>query len=813
MLDRYLCIHGHFYQPPRENPWLEAVEIQDSAYPCHDWNERITAECYAANGASRILDASGRIVQITNNYGCISFDVGPTLLSWMAEKAPDVHAMIQAADAESRSRFSGHGSAVAQAYNHMIMPLANARDKRTQVLWGLADFRLRFGRDPEGMWLPETAVDLETLDLLAEAGVKFTILSPYQAGRSRKMDEKEWTDATGGKIDPTRAHRQTLPSGRTIALFFYDGPISRAVAFEKLLSSGERFADRLMTAFTDREEPQLVHIATDGETYGHHHRHGDMALAYALRYIDNKEGVRLTNYGQFLELCPPTHEVEIVEDTSWSCVHGVGRWQRDCGCNSGGHDGWNQRWRGPLRDALDWLRDAVGPLYETRAADFVLDPWEARNDYIHVILDRSDRSADAFIERNCPRTLNTQQRIWLWELMELQRHAMLMYTSCGWFFDEISGIETVQVIAYAGRVIQLAGFAFGRAADGIEEEFLKRLALAKSNIPENRDGREIFEKFVRPAMLDLPQVAAHYAISSMFEAYESETQIFSYKINVKDYKNFEAGRARLIMGHADIVSVITGYSTHLGFAAIHWGDHNLNAGVRDFVGEDAYNAIVAELSDIFGRGDLPSLIRAMDHHFGAAHYTLKSLFRDAQRNALNRVLRGSVSDAEQAYRRVFENHAPLLRFLADIGMPAPSAFAVAAEFVYNNMLREALQADDVDVPRARTYLDQAKQRCVKLDVQGLSFTYKHHLEQITRELVKTPEDPQCLRRLRHATSLLRDLPFEVDLWSVQNRIFEMMREVHPEMSRRALTKTGREAAEWIEAFKDVGANVGINVGA
>ncbi|MCA1666375.1 MAG: DUF3536 domain-containing protein, partial [Thermomicrobia bacterium] len=462
MTNRYVCIHGHFYQPPRENPWLEAIELQDSAYPYHDWNERITAECYAPNAASRILSGAGRIAQIVQNYARISFNFGPTLLAWMEAQAPDTYAAILDADRESRDRFSGHGAAMAQVYNHIILPLANRRDKWTQIHWGIADFTHRFGRAPEGMWLSETAVDLETLDILAEQGIAFTVLAPSQAGMVREIGAEEWEDVSGARIDPTRAYVQQLPSGRTIALFFYDGPISRGVAFEGLLDRGENLVNRLLGAFSDeRDWPQLVHIATDGETYGHHHAHGDMALAYALHHIEAHDLAHLTIYGEYLERFPPTHEVQIIENTAWSCDHGVERWRSNCGCNTGGRPDWNQQWRGPLRAALDWLRDAILPIYEAGMRALVHDPWAARDAYISVILDRTDENVARFLAAQTTHELTQAERVRLWELLEMQRHAMLMYTSCGWFFDELSGIETVQVIQYAGRVIQLAEMIAG----------------------------------------------------------------------------------------------------------------------------------------------------------------------------------------------------------------------------------------------------------------------------------------------------------------------------------------------------------------
>ncbi|MGH9665285.1 MAG: DUF3536 domain-containing protein, partial [Bryobacteraceae bacterium] len=423
MTDRFICIHGHFYQPPRENPWLEEIELQDSAYPYHDWNERVTSESYAPNSASRVLDGEGQILQIVNNYSKISFNFGPTLLHWMKEGAPEVYEAILRADRESQSRFSGHGSALAQAYNHAILPLSNRRDKYTQVLWGIRDFESRFGRSPEGMWLPETAVDLETLTILADLGIRFTILSPYQASRVRPMGSRTWTDASGGRVDPSMPYRLNLRTGRTIDLFFYDGPISQAVAFEKLLTNGEQFAARLAEGFSEeRQLPQLVHIATDGETYGHHHPNGDMGLAYALRYIEEKGIARLTNYGEFLEHHPPTYEAQILENTSWSCPHGVERWKSNCGCCSGSNPGWTQAWRGPLRAALDWLRDTLARSYVARAVEYLRDPWEARNGYISVVLDRSPEVLEGFIHDQARRPLNERERVKVLEMLELQRH-------------------------------------------------------------------------------------------------------------------------------------------------------------------------------------------------------------------------------------------------------------------------------------------------------------------------------------------------------------------------------------------------------
>ena len=544
MTERYVCIHAHFYQPPRENPWLEELELQDSAYPYHDWNERITAECYAPNTSSRILDHEQRIIDIVNNYSKTSFNFGPTLLSWMARRRPEVYGAVLEADRISMERFSGHGSAIAQVYNHMIMPLAERRDKFTQAFWGVRDFEKRFNRPPEGMWLPETAVDTETLEVLAGLGIKFTILSPRQALRVRVLGAKDWDDVSGGKVDPTMAYACSLPSGKTMNVFFYDGPISHDVAFGRLLKDGEAFAKRLLSAFPEGSKgPRLVHIAADGETYGHHQRYGDMALAYCLYFIESSETVSLTNYGEYLEKYPPTHEVELIENSSWSCVHGVERWRDDCGCKTGMHAGWSQGWRRPLKQAMDWLMDRLADIYERESAGLLKDPWTARAGYIAVLLDGNKK--ESFLKKHSKTELSDQEKIKVLKLLEMQRNSMLMHTSCGWFFDEISGIETVQVMQYAAKAMQYAKEITG---ENLEPGYLDFLESAPSNV--YRNGRQVYELFVRPAMVNLYRVGAHYAMSSLFEDYPEDIRIYCYSSKKEVYNRIDAGRNRLVTGKA-----------------------------------------------------------------------------------------------------------------------------------------------------------------------------------------------------------------------------------------------------------------------
>jgi alpha-amylase/alpha-mannosidase (GH57 family) len=804
---KYLCIHSHFYQPPRESPWLEQIELQDSAYPYHDWNERISAECYGPNLAARILDEQQRISKIVNNYSRISFNFGPTLLSWAVEHAPDIYRGLIAADRQSQKEFSGHGSAIAQAYNHMIMPLANSRDKWTQIRWGYEDFVSRFGRPPQGMWLPETAVDNETLELMAEAGIAFAVLAPHQAKAIRPLTGGEWRDVTGSKIDPTRAYLFRSPSGRAISLFFYDGPISQAVAFEKLLDNGEKFAIRLLSGFSDgRPDVQIVNIATDGETYGHHHKHGEMALAYALDHIESRKSARITNYGEFLQLSPPVWEVQIYENTSWSCVHGVERWRSNCGCNSG-RAGWNQEWRRPLREALDWLRDWVIPRFERVGSSFLRDPWAARDAYIKVVLNRHPEVREWFGKQQFARDLTSEEQVIVWKLMELQRHAMLMYTSCGWFFDDISGIETVQVVMYAGRVVQLAEQLFN---ENVETQFLERLALAKSNLAEYGTASDVYLRYVKPAIVDLEKVGAHYSISSLFAPYGERTDIFSYTVKRVDYHVRDAGKMRMAVGQASFTSKVTQECEVLTFWVVHFGDHNVAGGVMKLDGAAAYRNLMESISDAFSRVDIPEVIRLLDKRFGEKTYSLRSLFRDEQRRIVRIILSTTVAEAEAAYLQLYEHHAALMRFLSSLGTPMPREFTAAIEYAINSLLRRACGAEELDEERIRNLLREAQVGSVTLDRTTLEFLLRHKLEMLAKDFSAEPKDIERLKRLKQSLRIAKQMPFTVNLWSVQNEIYAIHIGLYPQLRKRAGHGNTR-AQEWVDGYLQLSELLAIRV--
>jgi len=794
--ERYVCIHGHFYQPPRENPWLETVEMQDSASPYHDWNERISAECYAPNGASRITNNKGEIVRIVNNYARMSFNFGPTLLMWLAEKSPRTYRGILDADKASAARYSGHGSAFAQVYNHIILPLASRRDAITQIRWGIADFVHHFGRRPEGMWLAETAVNREVLDLMAAEGIKFTVLAPHQCARVRPLpvrthrltatdDSQDWIDTANATVDTTHPYQIKLDEGRSIAVFFYDGPASRAIAFEGLLNSGEAFGSRLLAGFhstTDRKV-QLSHVATDGESYGHHHKYGEMALSYAMRWIEEKEHAKLTNYGEFLERFPPEWEAEVAENTSWSCSHGIERWRSNCGCN-GGKAGFNQQWRTPLRKALDYLRDATSTLAEEFAEPLLIDLWSARDSYIEIVLDRSSASINRFLERHAKHPLTQEERTTVLELLELERHTQLMYTSCGWFFDDISGIETIQIIAYAGRVLQLAAKLFGTAGAELESRFLETLSEAKSNLAEFGDGATIYRRFVTGLRIGLEQVGAHYAISSIFHSYPDDSQLFCFDVRRSSHETFTSGRGKLAIGRATLRSRITEEAEEICFAVLHLGDQNLSAAVRRYSPDGpengtAFKIFSGEIRTAMQRANLPEVIRLIDRFFGTIAYSLTSLFADEQRRILHTILDSTLSEMEDSLRKIYEDHASLLHFLTESGVAAPPALALAANFAINASLRRAIEADPFDSSEIEELFIRATTDQVAVDTVVLSFAAAERIKQALNQLemaVETEKEiEETLASVLAIALALRTMPFEVNLWQAQNIWNDLLR--------------------------------------
>jgi alpha-amylase/alpha-mannosidase (GH57 family) len=798
--NKYVCIHGHFYQPPRENAWLEVIELQDSAHPYHDWNERITAECYEPNATARILNEDGVIKNIVNNYSRISFNFGPTLLSWMEFNAKESYEAILEADKASIASFNGHGSALAQVYNHIIMPLATRRDKETQVLWGIRDFEARFARKPEGMWLAETAVDTETLEVLAENNIKFTVLAPRQAKAVRKLGASEWTEVNDRSVNTTKAYRCTLPSGNTIVLFFYEGNISQGIAFNGLLNDGKRFADHLLnTIDTNDPDAQLVHVATDGETYGHHHKHGEMALSFCLDYIEKDGRTKLTNYGQFLELYPPKDEVQIIENSSWSCVHGVERWRENCGCNSG-KPGWHQLWRKPLRDALDWLRENAEVVFEQEASKVVKDPWQARNEYINIVLKRSDDNIRRFLKVHALNEASSSNRIM--RIMEMQRHAMLMYTSCGWFFDEISGIETKQVMQYACRVIQLAN-QIGEV--DLETEFIRRLEEAPSNVAAYENGAAVYNKEVVPARTNLQRVGVHFAVASIFEDEPESLTVFNYSTSSESFIKKEAGEQKLALGVTNVKSLVTRSQKKFAFAVIYLGKHNIIANISLDMEPDKFASMQFRMVKAFEEGRLGDVIGLMQTYFGPEKFTIWHLFQDEKRKILDMISQESMTELEHSLRKSYNQDYPLINALATNNIPIPNTYKTTFEYVLNADLVNIFNSDKINIKDMERIVAEMDKWNLKIDDPGkLSRLAGESIFKELKRIGSERENVKRVQRLNRIFPLLDKFKLEPNFHKSQNLYFEISMET---MNR----ETHEIDQEWMEHFKALGKHLGVKL--
>jgi hypothetical protein len=789
--DKWICIHGHFYQPPRENPWLGAIEPQPSARPYRDWNDRITAECYRPNSAARVIDGQGVIIQIVDNYERMSFNFGPTLMSWLEQQAPDVHAAVVAADRASMQRFGGHGSAMAQAYNHMIMPLASPRDRATQVRWGIADFRKRFGRAPEGMWLPECAVDTASLEALAAEGILFTVLAPHQA-KAWRPPGGEWRTTA---VDPGRAYKCKLPSGKTIDLFFYDGSTAQAVAFERLLADGHQIIARMThRPAVEGGGPTLCHIATDGETYGHHHRYGDMALAWALSQVERGwNSSRLTNYAEFRAVVPATWEVQIVENSSWSCAHGIERWRSDCGCNSGGRPGWNQRWRKPLREAFDWLRDRVVAALDGMGGTLLKDPWAARDAYVHTLLDGRD-AREQFLEAHAAHPLAAEDRVRVLRAMEMARNAMLMYTSCGWFFDELSGIETVQCMQYAARCAELLELVTG---EPLEQALIERIAEAHSNIEDEGDGRRVWQRHVRPARIDAEKVCAHVAVHALVEPEPARTfDVHGFAVEFLDRVERRSGRARMVAATVRVRTLLTEAVASLCFAGLYLGEQHVTGGVRPPPERSEWEQIVEELQAALKTADVFAAQRAIDRHFKGAQLSLGALLPGSRERVLGLVLGESIRSAEDQLGDSYDQHAPLIRWLVSHDLPVPEVLHTIAEATLRRRVLGNLNAEHASFQALREHIAEASEVRVNLDTPEIALAASEGLRRLIDDLAASPDgalDPAALDTLARAADVAIRMKSAVDLWFAQNATWRLLERM-PELRRRA-TAGDRLAAQ------------------
>lgn len=811
----FLTIHGHFYQPPRENPWLESIELQDSASPCHDWNERVNNECYNPNSASKIVDNRNRILDIVNNYERMSFNFGPTLLSWMEEHAPHAYDRIIKADIKSVLEHDGHGNAMAQVYNHMIMPLANEHDKITQVKWGIRDFIYRFGRQPEGMWLAETAVDDDTLRVLVENGIKFTVLSPYQAQRIKRIPDSNWQDVSWGNIDPARSYRYYIKSapGKYIDLFFYDGAISKSVAFDELLKDGNKFIKRLKEGISpSRDFNQLVNIATDGESYGHHTKFGDMALAYVLKIRAEDEGFILTNYGEFLDNFRSDWEVDIKQASSWSCFHGVGRWKEDCGCSTGGHPGWNQKWRKPLREALDFLRDELSELFEREGQKyFKEDAWTVRNKYIDVILDRTERVIKHFQEENFLPELSDEEKVSGMELLEIQRQAMLMYTSCGWFFSEISGIETTQIMKYAARAMQLAA---NFTTKDLEGKFLEILSNAQSNFKEYGTGKDIYERFVKPSVVTVKQIASLWAISSLYEDFDDEQDVYCYKINRKAYKKVQKGNMNFVIGHIEVLSKVTLKKSDLMFVLMQYQGGDFHCAIKDFDSETEYTKLQKELVRTFMLNPLTEIIRAIDEYFGAEYFTLKDIFIEERRKILEIMLKGRMDKFAQTYNELYNEGKDSIYQMQSLGLSIPDEFKLAAGYTlaqqFNKLIQDSKSYLDPQVIQQAADINlEAKNIGIEIDKRPSSEFFSHKLLQNINRLANSIEIHQAEATLE-IFDFIEKLDLKVEIKEAQNIYFSRIFHEVGEYIDNITDFKNETDREFVDMLLEIGRRLNIN---
>jgi len=719
----------------------------------------------------------------------MSFNIGPTLLTWLEDNDPLCYNAILEADIEGRKRFSGHGPAMAQVYNHIIMPLASRRDKETQVKWGIADFEKRFKRFPEGMWLAECAVDTETLEVLAENGILFTVLSPYQAESVRVQGWGGWQDVTGGRVDSRQAYVCNLPSGRKINLFFYDGVLSQKIAFGGLLDDGGAFARALIDANPAHGKPVLSHVATDGESYGHHHKHGDMALAYCLECIDSSAEAQLTVYGEYLSFYPPECEVKIIENSSWSCAHGVERWRSDCSCGDG-TPGYHHRWRKPLRDALNNLRDRMADLYET--SDVFIDAWEARDEYINIILDRSEDNVNQFLRKHLSGKLDKFEKIRALELLEMERNSLLMFTSCGWFFDEISRIEPVQIMRYAARAIELVKTLF---EIDLEPEFLKLLAEAPSNVPELQDGAKIYELRAKQGRADLKQMAAYYGITSLLKDYHIEFSEGCWDMSGSKTP-IENATKLFSAGKVNVRSNITHIEGNYIFAVKYSGGTPLiSCGICETDSTEPLTQEEAqELYELFERGD----DKLLYSKFGYDQYMLINIPSDSRYRLINELLQQDIRGIEDTMKNIVMNYDQLLEYLTLLGAKPPAILSAAAEFTLTSSIVKRLEDHYPDLAGIKRDFEIAKFWQVEPDEARIRIAFADSMTEMLTALCMGGLDMQTIKDLNDLIALFSEkFEWHLSLYDSQNLYYELikrygkkLREESPQL-REALRTLGK----------------------
>ena len=793
MVNKFVCIHGHFYQPPRENPWLEELEKEPSASPYHDWNERISQECYAPNAASRLCDRDNKILNIINNYESISFNFGPTLLSWMKKHQKEIYDIVVNSDKNS--------NAIAQCYNHVIMPLANMKDKETQVIWGIKDFEARFKRKPKGMWLPETAVDLQTLDIMQKNGIEFIILAPNQAEKIRALKGGNWVEKYSS-IDTRMPYSLTLPSKNKITVFFYDGTISHDMAFKNLLKNGENFFLRITSSLkNDSIDKKIANVATDGETFGHHLKFSDMALAYCIYKIKKDPSFQMISYENFLKEKTPTFEVTIIENSSWSCAHKVGRWSEDCGCKLDASSNWNQKWRKPLREALELITNSYKELYEKEMLRFSNDPWEIRNAYIEVILDRSKENVENFIKKNAKKSLDEKEKIQFLKLLELQRFLMSMYTSCGWFFDDITRIETKQILTYAKRALQLGKELFNV---DIEPKFLDILFLAKSNL--NTNGKDLFENEITPKCLEIKNIAIYFSILSLFKDFENKNSFYCYEIEMKNNKtHFQKGK-KLSLANISVESKITFEKIDLSFAAIHFEDQNILLGVSEQNKSEFFKVI----EDEFKKDNIKKIKDIIISNFENHNFSFWDLLKEDQTKILNEILHTSIKEIIKNIETIYEEHYSLLSQVIERKYDLPIILHKSIDLVLNKKLYHLLTEEKINFPKVKHIVNELKKWGFEIDTETVSFELTKIIKNMVMEISKDAKNLPLIKKLNELFETFKIFDLNLDIWKSQNIFFSIFKKDYEKIYKKGVEKD-TFSLDWLMEFKKLQSNLGLSL--
>ena len=773
-----LIVHGHFYQPPRENPWTHSIERQPGARPFDNWNERIHAECYRPNAFARVVDAYGRVERIVNNYARISFNFGPTLFTWLEHQYPATYARIIEADRTSALERGGHGNAIAQAYHHAILPLCRERDRLTEIRWGVADFRQRFKREPESIWLPETACDDATLGALIDEGLAYVILSPFQGERVRGVGAEDWQPVINGQIDTSIPYRYLHRdnSGRSIAIFFYDGQLAKSVAFDGVLASSQLLVERFERAAM---RGGLVNVATDGETYGHHFKFGDRCLAYALEVEAPARGLRVTNYGEYLAENPPAWEVELKHDaagegTAWSCAHGLGRWTRDCSCHAGAPEGWHQRWREPLRRALNFLRDEAATIFEREGGDLFGEPWGARDGYIQLLTGAQDRAG--FFRAHATRGLNEAEQSRALTLLEMQRGSLKMFTSCGWFFNDVSGIETVQVLRYAARVLD---FLDEFNAPSPRAPFLELLAEAESNERAHGNGADIFRTQVETSRITPQRVAASLGISGLVAAPDEQGELAGYDFARTDFERRQHGRLSLSTERLSLKSRATGRRFDFATASMHFGDVDFYCALREYGTEAELVASAHQLREEFRVSSLPRMLRLVREMFGPEEFGLEHLLAEGRQGIYEIVFGQMIARFTELYEFLYEENRRNIEMLHEAGFELPTELRAAAQFTLGRRLETELQklermASDATLRAAVAVADEVARLGYRVD---RARTRRQVELLISREVAAAVESP-VPENLEAAFELIRiahALGLDADVDRAQEIAYEAVR--------------------------------------